>query len=223
MLLEREYGVIFNHKKIARIKRKYGLKTKIRCKNKYRKIRIDSNEHTTSSNLLEQNFKNINPRQVYSTDVTELRYKNGKVYLAAVKDIGTKEIISYEISHRNNIDLTGKAMLKALIKTESVHREKLIVHSDQGFNFTHYSFRKLLDRYGVTQSMSRRGNCLDNAPIESFFGILKDHLELKGCKNIRDIKKEVTKKINFYNHRRPQLGLKKMPPSEYRRHLIGLF
>ncbi len=67
--------------------------------------------------------------------------------------------------------------------------------------------------------MSRKGNCLDNAPIESFFGLLKDHLDLSDCKNINDVKNEVTKKIRFYNHNRPQLGLKKMPPSEYRRHL----
>lgn len=223
MLLEREHGLIFNHKKIARIKKKYGLETKIRRKNKYRKMYVDLKEHITSSNLLEQNFKGLKPRQAYSTDVTELRYKNGKAYLAAVKDLGSKEILGFEIGHRNNTDLTKNAMKQALRRTKREEKEKLIVHSDQGFNFTHFSYRKLLDDYGVTQSMSRRGNCLDNAPIESFFGLLKDHLELRYCKNIQDVKKEVTSKINYYNDIRPQVALKKMPPNEYRRHIMGPF
>ena len=86
-------------------------------------------------------------------------------------------------------------------------------------HFTHFSYRNKLERNRIIQSMSRRGNCLDNAPIESFFGHLKDLLDLTSCENINDVKKEVTKQINYYNHRRAQLGLKKMPPSEYRRHL----
>ena len=94
-----------------------------------------------------------------------------------------------------------------------------MIHSDQGFHFTHLSYRKKLEDNGITQSMSRRGNCLDNAPIESFFGTLKDHLNLKKCKSLADVKKEVTKVINYYNYKRPQIGLKKMPPKEYRRHL----
>ena len=98
-------------------------------------------------------------------------------------------------------------------------KKQLIIHSDQGFHFTHISYRLKLERNGITQSMSRKGNCIDNAPIESFFGHLKDLLELSNCRNIIEVEKEVTKQINYYNHRRPQLGIKKMPPSEYRRHL----
>lgn len=110
-------------------------------------------------------------------------------------------------------------MDRALKKLSEKELEELIVHSDQGFHFTHFSFRNKLDALGVTQSMSRKGNCLDNAPIESFFGLLKDHLELNKCKDLKDVTREVTKKMKYYNEKRPQLGLKKMPPTEYRRHL----
>lgn len=223
MTIERSEGVILNHKKIARIKKKYGLVTQIRKKNKYRKFAKKKQEHETCANLVERNFKNLLPDQIYSTDITTLKYANKKAYVAAVKDLGTKEIVGFNVSNRIDIDLSNSAMTKALRKLSPEIKEKLIVHSDQGFHFTHSSYRKILEQEDITQSMSRKGNCLDNAPIESFFGLLKDHLELKGCKNIIDVKKEVTRKINYYNHIRPQLGLKKMPPSEYRRHLQGPF
>ena len=141
------------------------------------------------------------------------------MYLAAVKDLCTKEIVGKSISNRIDIQLTNSALDKALKRLSKEQKEKLMIHSDQGFHFTHFSYRLKLKNSGVTQSMSRKGNCIDNAPIESFFGHFKDLLELEGCKNLDDVKKEVTKKINYYNHRRPQLGIKKMPPSEFRRHL----
>ncbi len=219
MLIEREFGLVFNHKKIARIKRKYKLETKIRRKNKYRQFVKKKQEHETFPNLLNRNFRQEKPQRVYSTDITEVKYKGKKAYIAAVKDLCTREIVGKEVSNRIDLKLTNSAMNKALSKLNQQERSSLMVHSDQGVHFTHKSFRDLLKQNNVTQSMSRKGNCIDNAPIESFFGILKDHLDLKGCETIKDVKKEVTKQINYYNHRRPQLALKKMPPSEYRRHL----
>lgn len=218
MVITRSEGLIINHKKIARIKRLYGLKTKIRVKNKYRHFSKKKHEHESCPNLLDRNFKGLQADQVYSTDVTTLRYYGRKAYLAAVKDLETKEIVGRSVSHRNNIKLTNSAMKMALYKLSPTKRGNLMVHSDQGFNFTHMTFRHLLETNGVTQSMSRRGNCLDNAPIESFFGLIKDHLDLQGCRTLEEVEKVVTRTIDYYNKERPQVGLKKMPPTEYRRH-----
>lgn len=219
MHIEREIGIIFNNKKIARIKKKFNLETVIRRRNKYRAFAKNKQEHETFPNLLSRDFKQQSPDRVYSTDITQVNYGSKKAYIAAVKDLCTNEIVSKSVSNRVDINLTNSAIDKALKRLTNDEKKKLMIHSDQGMHFTHISYRKNLEINGVTQSMSRKGNCIDNAPIESFFGHLKDLIDLKDCKNIQDMKKEVTKKINYYNHRRPQLGLKKMPPSEYRRHL----
>lgn len=218
MVIERKEGLVFNKKKIARLKREYGLLTQIRRKNKYRQFAKKKQEHETYPNLLERNFKGLRADQVYVTDITTLKYQGKKAYFAAVKDLETKDIVGSCVSNRIDTDLTNKAMKEALKGLSVDQKKALIVHSDQGFHFTHFSFRNLLEAQGVTQSMSRKGNCLDNAPMESFFGLIKDHLELKNCKTIEDVEKEVTRKVDYYNRMRPQVGLKKMPPSEYRRH-----
>ena len=219
MDIERKEGLIFNEKKIARIKRKYGLETKIRRRNTHRDFKKKLQEHEICPNFLEQNFNTTKPDQIYSTDITEVKYNNKKAYIAAVKDLCTKEIVASTVSNRIDIALTDNTIKKAITRLPPEVREQLIVHSDQGMHFTHFSYRNYLSEQGVLQSMSRKGNCLDNAPIESFFGHMKDHLELEHCKNLEDVKKEVTKVIRFYNYDRPQLDLKKMPPIEYRRHL----
>lgn len=218
MVIPREEGLIMNHKKIARLKRKYNLVTKIRVKNKYRFFAKKKQEHDICPNLLERNFKNLKADQVYSTDITTLKYNGKKAYFAAVKDLETKEIVGSSVSGRIDIKLTDTAMKNALNKLSPKQKNCLMVHSDQGFHFTHISFRALLNENGVTQSMSRKGNCIDNAPIESFFGLIKDHLNLKSCKSVEEVEKEVTRAVNYYNCKRPQVGLKKMPPTEYRRH-----
>ena len=219
MAIERSEGLVINEKKIARIKRKYKLETKIRRKSKYKIFAKKKHEHDIFPNLLNREFDQKEPDKVYSTDITQINYGNKKAYVAAVKDLCTKEVVGKSVSNRIDIKLTNTAIDKALKRLTPEKKKQLIIHSDQGFHFTHISYRLKLERNGITQSMSRKGNCIDNAPIESFFGHLKDLLELSNCKNIVDVEKEVTKQINYYNHRRPQLGIKKMPPSEYRRHL----
>lgn len=220
MILERSEGLIMNRKKIARLKKQHGLITQIRRKNKYRQFAQKKMEHKTCANLLDRNFKGLNADQVYVTDITTINCHGRKIYVAVVKDLGTKEIVSKSVSSRIDINLTNTAMQKALSRLLPKQQQRLIVHSDQGFHFSHFSFRSLLDKYGVTQSMSRKGNCLDNAPVESFFGLLKDHLELEDCKTFHEVEKEVTRVIDYYNNERPQLGLNKMPPTEYRRHYL---
>ena len=218
MVIPMNEGIIMNHKKIARLKSKYKLVTKIRVKNKHRYFAKKKQEHETCPNLLERNFKDLKADQVYSTDITTLKFNGKKAYFAAVKDLETREIVGSSVSNRIDIKLTDTAMKAALTKLSSKQKKSLMVHSDQGYHFTHISFRSLLDENGITQSMSRKGNCLDNAPIESFFGLIKDHLDLKNCNTVDEVKKEVTRVVEYYNCERPQTNLKKMPPTEYRRH-----
>lgn len=218
MLLERRLSLNMNLKKIARIKRKYGLETLIRKKSKYRHFAKKQHEHRAFKNKLARRFRVKKPDNVYSTDITQMHYGSGqKVYLAAVKDLCTKEIVGYCVSQRADVKMATEALKQALNRPRS--SKKLMVHSDQGYHFTHYSFRKILRDSQVKQSMSRKGNCLDNAPIESLFGHLKDHLNLGSCKRFEEVKETVTREIDYYNNHRPQVGLKKMPPAEYRRHL----
>lgn len=220
MLLESHCGLIMNKKKIARIKKKYGLVTKIRRKNKFKEFSKKSHEHKSHPNVLNREFNKQGADEVYSTDITYLNYgKGNKAYLAVFKDLATKEIISQKLSKRIDVTLVNTALEKALEKLSFEEKRNLMIHSDQGFHFTHYKYRGILAENGITQSMSRRGNCLDNAPAESFFGYLKDHLELRECNDFKDLEIMVTKEIDYYNNERPQEGLKKMPPTLYRRHL----
>jgi transposase InsO family protein len=225
MLLERRFSIKMNLKKILRIKRKYGLETLIRKKNKYKFFAKKRQEHHTFKNKLARRFKVNKPDKVYSTDITEMHYGKGqKAYLAAVKDLCTKEIVGFSVSQKADVKIAIEALTQALNRPRMSN--KLMVHSDQGYHFTHYSFRKILRESNIKQSMSRKGNCLDNAPIESLFGHLKDHIDLGECITIYEVKEVVTREIEYYNNHRPQMGLKKMPPAEYRRHLQtypGLF
>lgn len=219
MLIDQRSKKPINKKRIARIKKKFFLLTKIRKKNNFRYFAMKNQEHRTAPNLLNRSFKVETPDKVYSTDITVLPYGAKKAYLAVFKDLCTKEIVAKNISSRIDLNLTNTALDRALKNLTKDEKNNLLIHSDQGFHFTHLSYRNKLEHNGVTQSMSRRGNCLDNAPVESFFSCLKDHLELRGCADLAAVKKEVTKTIKFYNNHRPQLGLKKMPPRKYRRHL----
>lgn len=220
MLLNDRYKIVMNKKKIGRIKNKYQLKTKIRKRNIYKKFSKNIVEHSSCPNFLNREFKRLKADEVYSTDITQFNYGAGKkAYLAVFKDLGTKEIVSLEMSKRMDINLVNNALDKILIRLSRKKCAKLMIHSDQGFHFTHFKFRKKLQENGITQSMSRKGNCIDNAPVESFFGYLKDHVELKGCDTFEKLKNRVTREIDYYNNERPMWDLQKMPPSLYRRHL----
>ncbi len=168
MSIELGEGLVLNHKRIARIKKKFGLETQIRKKNKHRCFSKKKLEHETCANLVDRNFKDLKPDQIYSIDITTLQYENKKAYLAAVKDIGTKEVVGFDVSNKIDLGMSNRAIDKTLKNLSEEVLEGLVVHSDQGLHFTHFSFRDKLARKGVTQSMSRKGNCLDNAPIESF-------------------------------------------------------
>lgn len=216
MLLRRR-NIVFNHKKIARLKKEYGLITQIRKKDPYKHIPKISSSHKEIPNILNRDFYSPLPRHAYCTDMTYLFYGNSeKAYLSAVKDLATNEIVSFKLMRNPNVG----SFIKQFDDYFKDHKNlNPIIHSDQGYQYTHETMIVKLKELGVKQSMSRKGNCLDNAAIESFFGHFKDLLELKKCRSFEDVEKEVEKKITYYNYERPQRALNKKPPVEYR----GLF
>ena len=219
MILEHKYGIKMNLKKIARIKREYGLITKIRKKNPFNIAFKKGLEHRTAPNLLKQNFKVNQPDKVYSTDISYLFYNKGKrAYLSATKDLATKEIVAFNISKELDLNSTYGNFIEFL---KSKDCSDLIIHSDQGWHYTHPYYVNKLKELGVTQSMSRKGNCLDNAPIESFFGHLKDEVDLKSCQTFEELKIKVENYIYYYNNERCQWSLNKMTPAQHRCHLLN--
>lgn len=220
MIARKKYGMILNPKKVCRIKREYRLNTEVRRRRPYFWTK-EMAEARICPNELNMEFKTIKPDSKYSTDISYLPYKNGCAFLSATKDLATREIVAFNVSGNLGIDTGIKSLREHLDKMPKKMREKLMIHSNQGFHYTHPLYVETLRGYGVKQSMSRKGNCLDNAPIESFFGHLKDEMEIKHCKTLEEVREEVAKFIEYYNKDRPQWTLKKMTPKEYRCHLLS--
>ena len=220
MIARKKYGMILNPKKVCRIKREYRLNTEVRRRRPYFWTK-EMAEARICPNELNMEFKTIKPDSKYSTDISYLPYRNGCAFLSATKDLATREIVAFNVSGNLGIDTGIKSLREHLDKMPKKKREKLMIHSDQGFHYTHPLYVETLRGYGVKQSMSRKGNCLDNAPIESFFGHLKDEMEIKHSKTLEEVREEVAKFIEYYNKDRPQWTLKKMTPKEYRCHLLS--
>ncbi len=213
---------VMNLKKIRRLKREYGLFTKIRRRNPYK--HLPGSENAIVANVLKRDFLAPLPDLVYSTDMTYLYYGSGqRAYLSATKDLATNEIVSHRLMRTPSVASFTDEFKNLLDSLPQATRQSLIIHSDQGFQYTHQSYRELLANYEVTQSMSRKANCIDNAPIETFFGHLKDLLELRSCKTFEDVEVEVNAMMEYYNYERPQAALNKKPPALYRGLLCDLF
>ncbi len=221
MILENDYCVVMNHKKIRRLMRKYDLKTKIRRANPYRRMLKATQEHRTCPNLLDRQFDQEEPGKVLLTDITYLYYGRGqKAYLSCVKDGSTKEIVAYNVYSSLEMELVYQTLDKLVEAIVHFHPEA-ILHSDQGFHYTHPLFQEKVKKLGIRQSMSRKGNCWDNSPIESFFGHFKDHVNYKSCESLKQLKQEVNEYMEEYNNYRYQWGLMKMTPAQYRGHLLA--
>jgi putative transposase len=221
MHLERKNDVIMNHKKIRRLMRKYNLVAKVRQANPYRKMAKATQEHRTCPNLLERKFKQEEPGRVLLTDITYLRYGKGQwAYLSCVKDGATNEISAHVLSASLELRIVEKTLEELLSNMDYIVHPEAVLHSDQGMQYTHPVFQDKVKKAGFTQSMSRKGNCWDNAPMESFFGHMKDELEYEDCQTIEELRQRVNEYILMYNTSRYQWGLKKMTPNEYRSHLL---
>jgi transposase InsO family protein len=222
MALRIEFGIIVNHKKVQRIKNEYGLHTLIRRKNPYREMIRKQREHLAHSNILNRKFTVLKPDVCYSTDITYLFLNNGqKAFLSATKDLATKEVVYYNLSSNIDLRLALEGVREYLLNLPQDIRQNLLIHSDQGMHYTSRTYNLLLKELGVTQSMSRKGNCWDNAPIESFFGHMKDEVEFKDIKSITELKKIIDNYMNYYNNKRGQWNLKKMTPKAYRNYLLN--
>ncbi len=222
MHLEREVDVIMNHKKIRRLMRKYNLVAQVRQANPYRKMAKATQEHKTCPNLLERKFDQGEPGKVLLTDITYMRYGKGQwAYLSCVKDGATKQIPTHVLSTSLELSIVEKTLEQLLECLDYNIHPGAILHSDQGMHYTHPVFQQKVKHAGLTQSMSRKGNCWDNAPMESFFGHMKDELDYEDCQTIEELRQRVNEYILNYNTTRYQWGLNKMTPDEYRSHLLS--
>lgn len=222
MVLENEFNLIVNRKCIQKIMRKYNIKCPIRKANPYRRMMKATKEHTVVPNLLNRNFKQEVVGKVLLTDITYLPYGASCMgYLSTIKDASTNEILSYNLSNRLTLEIATKTIDKLIIQHENLLHKDAFIHSDQGVHYTSPKFQKLLKEYNLGQSMSRRGNCWDNAPQESFFGHMKDEIDSKGCSTFEELQFLIDDYMEYYNNFRYQWGLKKLTPIQYRNQLLS--
>ncbi len=203
--------------------KKYGITCPLRRSNPYRRIMKSTKEHSVLQNLLNRNLKQNIPGKVLLTQITYLFYgKSKKAYLSTIKDGSTNEILAYNVSSSLTIDIATDTLHK-LKKNRKVKLAKdVFIHSDQGVQYTSPIFQKLVKHYDLGQSMSRLGNCWDNAPQESFFGHFKDEAYIKSCETLKELRKEIKRYMIYYNNYKYQWGLKKMTPVMYRNHLLNV-
>lgn len=212
-------GYKVNHKKVQRIMKKLGLKgSKF-----WRKTRKYSSYKGTvgkvAKNLMNRRFYTNVPHQKLTTDITEFKCSDGgKLYLNPIMDLFNSEILTYEIAKKPNLELVMKPLEEALeIVKDSKHRTT--IHSDQGWHYQHRKWVKTLKKNKVFQSMSRKGNCLDNSPMENFFGLLKQEMyHGEALCSFEELKSKIERYIDYYNKKRIKQKLAGMSPVQYRIH-----
>lgn len=205
-----------NHKKIQRIMRKYGLVTRVRRRSPYKAIMKKRLEHRIFPNKLQRAFDQHVPLTVFCTDITYIPFQNDHVYLSVVKDIASGEVVAWNLS----LGLEEALVLDTMRNMPHV-REDAMIHSDQGFHYTNPQYIAAVEALGMVQSMSGKGSCIDNAPIESFFGHMKDELDYRSCVTFEELRSRVDKYMTYYNCERKQWTRNKMTPVEYREHLLA--
>jgi len=209
-------GIRMNRKKIQRLMSKYNLKCKIRKANPYRRMAKAMKTDRVSENLVNREFQRHGPGMILLTDITYLFYNHGdKAYLSVIKDACTKQVMAYATSESLEVDFVLETVNMLMHKHGISLSSETILHSDQGCHYTSISFRKLLKDKKLRQSMSRRGNCWDNAPQESFFGHMKDEIHLERCSSFSDLNFEIDDYMDYYNNDRYQWGLAKLSPNQY--------
>lgn len=208
----RNEGIVINHKTVFKLMGTLGLRSLIRRK-KYRSYRGEIG--TIAPNLLQRNFTSDQPCVKWVTDITEFKVRDKKLYLSPVMELFNGEIISYSLSESPNFKQVSD-MLDGALKNLSSDTE-LILHSDQGWQYQMKTYQAKLKQQGIRQSMSRKGNCLDNAVIENFFGTIKSELfYLKKYNDLQELKSDIREYISYYNNERIKLNLKGMSPAKYR-------
>ena len=213
-------GIIMNVKKIRRLMRKYGLMCPIRQANPYRRMAKALKTNNIADNIVNREFDR-GVRKVLLTDITYLFYAECTCYLSTILDACTHEILAYELSISLKVDFVIDTVDQLIKEHGSTLDNETIVHSDQGCHYTSYAFINKLKDADFVQSMSRKGNCWDNAPQESFFGHMKDHIKarVKSCSTYDEVKLVVDDYIDYYNNDGYQWDLLKLSPVEYYQYL----
>lgn len=208
----RRDGRLVNHKTVQRLMSGMGLKSRVRAK-KYRSYRGELGE--AAPNSLNREFTASQANQKWVTDVTEFNVAGKKLYLSPVMDLYNGEIVAYETSHRPGFSLVMNMLKKAARKCRGMDGPQL--HSDQGWHYRMQPYRAALARYGMKQSMSRKGNCFDNAAMESFFATLKaEYFHLSEFEDVEQLNAGLKSYIDYYNRHRIKMKLGGMSPVEYR-------
>ncbi|MDR0903402.1 MAG: IS3 family transposase [Ruminococcus sp.] len=208
----RKEGTIINHKTVERLMKVLGLKCQVRMK-KYRSYKGEIGK--IAPNLLNRNFEASRPNEKWVTDVTEFNLFGQKLYLSPILDLYDRSIVTYTIYEHPVLNMVTE-MVKSAIKKESTKND-LVLHSDQGWHYQHFGYQRLLKENGIRQSMSRKGNCLDNSVMENFFGHLKSELlYLQKFDSIEHFKSELIAYIDWYNNKRTKAKFGYISPLEYR-------
>lgn len=220
-LLHMKPPVHMNLKKIRRLMKKYGLFCPIRKTNPYRRMAKALATSYVAPNLVNREFEAHGPRKILLTDITYIiNGKAPRVYMSTIIDAYTKEILSWVLSDSLAIDFVLDTVTQ-LIYTHGISlSEETIIHSDQGAHYTSVKFVELVRDEHLRQSMSRRANCWDNAPQESFFGHMKDEIDISWCTAFEQVCKVVSDWTDYYNNERYQWDLAKLSPREYYEYCI---
>lgn len=181
----KDKDILMNHKKIQRIMKKYGLVTKTRRRNPYKVIMKKTMEHRVFENKLDRKFDQSTPLRVFCTDITYIPINYRFAYLSVVKDIASGEVVAWDMERHLGMEIVVKTIED--LRNNIPCLKNAMIHSDQGFHYTNPEYIHRIKGLGMEQSMSRKGNCIDNAPIESFFGHLKDEVDYKSCKTYEEL------------------------------------
>ena len=216
-LLHMDPPIVMNVKKIRRLMKKYGLICNIRKANPYRRMAKAIKTNNVADNLVRREFEKHGPRKILLTDITYIPFDGRFCYLSTIIDAFTKQILSYVLSESLEVDFVLETVNLMIEKYGVSLTTETIIHSDQGCHYTSCSFIQLVKDKGLRQSMSRRGNCWDNAPQESFFGRMKDHIgeRIKECTKYSEIAAIIDDWMDYYNNDRYQWELAKLSPNEY--------
>ena len=218
-LIHQEEPIVMNLKKIRRLMKKYNLICQIRKANPYRRMAKALKTSNVAENLVNREFTKYGPRKILLTDITYIPYNGKFCYLSTILDAFTKQILAYVLSDSLEVDFVLETV-NILIEKHGIDiTTETIIHSDQGCHYTSCSFIQLLKDKKLRQSMSRKGNCWDNAPQESFFGHMKDEIDLSNCKTFEEVKKIIDDWMDYYNNERYQWNLAKLSPNEYYKYI----
>ena len=210
-------GLRLNHKTVQRLMKELGLVCRVRTK-KYRSYKSAAGK--TAPNLLKRDFHAEKPNQKWVTDVTEFSLFGEKLYLSPILDLCSSNLVSYTISDRPVLSMVTSMLDKAFEGLPD--GTDLILHSDQGWQYQHKQYQAMLKDKGIRQSMSRKGNCLDNAVIENFFGLLKSELlYLQEFQSMEHFKQELVAYLDYYNNHRIKTKLKGLTPALHRQQALS--